>query len=99
MSNWRRMHARANRKLVQQRRSNERQRLREVYAGPVDVWTCDGRTALFFNGAETTIRNAAGEVVMADKAPDFLLDLHDYARRITATPQPLSKRVRAKRPS
>lgn len=97
MSARRRMYARANRTLASNRREHERQRLAEIHAGPVGTLHHGEHTALLFEGAETVIRNGAGQVVAADKAPDFLLDMHDYARRITATPRPLSKRVRAKR--
>lgn len=93
------MYARANRTLAQNRREHERQRLHEVYAGPARTLNYGGRTALLFDGAETTIRNAAGEVVVADKAPDFVLAPDQYGKLITATPMPLSRRVRTKRHS
>ena len=97
MSMNRRARAMVARERAQEQRQRGRQRLTEVYAGPAGTSAYGGRTALLFDGAETTIRNAAGEVVVATKAPDFVLPPDEYGQLITAAPMPLSKRVRAKR--
>lgn len=97
MGTTRRLHAMHDRERAQRRRISQREQLRSVQAGPVCAWTCDGRTALFFAGPEHIIRNGYGEIVYAEKGPEFLLGEREYGRIMSARPQALSARVRAKR--
>lgn len=47
-------------------------------------------------GTEHRIRNAAGRVIFAERAPDWIVGLEDYARYHRDRPRPLTARQRAK---
>lgn len=47
-------------------------------------------------GNRITVHNRYGQVILDQQAPDWTMDLDDYARYITSRPRPLSPGQRAK---
>lgn len=97
MSSIRKRLTRHHRWLAQVRRCHLALKLTSVRNGPYRTQVePGGGEVLFFEGAERVVRNGAGEVVLSDKAHDFVLDRVTYGRIMSARPGPLSRRQRAK---
>lgn len=60
----------------------------------VTLWA--DRPAVLMPGSELRILNARGEVVYAEKAPDWEISLRSYAQFNQDNPRPLTARQRAK---